>query len=214
MDGSSSQLASVRKEGAPVPKIGGTPREVAWLDYVARAASGDEGAFSLLYRETSPLVYSLALRILGNPADAEEVTVDVYTQVWRTAGKFSAERGSVTAWLVMLARSRSLDRARARGARNRSADPLPATLEIPGHGETPEHLSALEQQRRKVATALQSLPEEQRQALELAYFSDLTHSEMAARLGQPLGTVKTRIRLGMIKLREVLASTGAVTGLI
>jgi len=124
------------------------------------------------------------------------VTVDVYTQIWRSAKSFDAGRGSVISWLVMLTRSRALDRVRSRGAKGCTTEPVPADLEIADQSPNPEKMSVLEQQRQRIRAALLKLPDEQRQALELAYFSGLSHTELASRLGEPLGTVKTRIRLG------------------
>jgi RNA polymerase sigma-70 factor (ECF subfamily) len=148
-------------------------------------------------------VYGTALRVLRNEADAEEVTSDVYSQVWRNATTFDGTRGSVNAWLTMLARSRAIDRLRSR-ARLRKEENLDQAVNIASAGETPERASWLGQQRSLVKRALETLSPEQREAIELAYFSGLTQNELAERLHQPLGTVKTRIRLGMIKLRERL----------
>lgn len=182
-----------------------TPREAAWLEYIRLAARGDESAFASFYDETTTLVYSLAIRLLGNVEDAEEVTLDVYNQVWRIAKSFTTERGSVTAWLMTLARTRSLDRLRARASRQRNVEPIPEQFDPPANTSTPEEESVSSQQRRIMAGAMSQLPAEQRRALELAYFQGLSHSELAEVLGEPLGTVKTRIRLGMMKLRELLA---------
>src|SRR5882724_6056676 len=102
------------------------------------------------YKETSSLVYSVALRILADTADAEEVTVDVYTQIWRSAKSFDAGRGSVISWLVMLTRSRALDRVRSRGAKGCTTEPVPANLEIADESPNPEKMSVLEQQRQRI----------------------------------------------------------------
>lgn len=188
------------------------PREQLWLEYVRAAAAGDESAFTALYDETSPLVYGLAMRMLANVQDAEEVTLDVYGQVWRTARTFSEDRGTVTAWLMTLARSRSLDRIRSRASRQGPLEPLPEQFELPSLSADPEEVSAAAQQRQIVLNALNQLPPEQRRALELAYFHGFSHSELAERLGEPLGTVKTRIRLGMLKLRELLTIATMTSG--
>ena len=149
------------------------------------------------------MVYSVALRILGNEADAEEVTLDVYAQVWRTAAKFTNERGSVNAWLIMLARSRAIDRFRSR-SRSRAEEPVDALMELAGGGPDPEQVSLLAENTDRIRAALQSISPEQREAIELAFFSGYTQSELAEHLGEPLGTVKTRIRLGMMKLKDQL----------
>jgi RNA polymerase sigma-70 factor (ECF subfamily) len=147
----------------------------------------------------------MVLRVLGNVADAEEVTMDVYTQVWKAASGYDISRGSVTAWLITLARSRAIDRVRSRTSRARKETSLPETYDAPATGISPEQETEETQRRRQVMTALSTLPAEQRQAVELAFYSGLTHSELAERLGQPLGTIKTRIRAGMSRLREQLA---------
>ncbi len=179
-------------------------REAAWSEYIRRAATGEQQALASLYDESSHVVYSLALRILGNTADAEEVTLDVYTQVWRSAGKFDSQRAAAATWLMMLARSRAIDRLRSCAVRRTSEEPLPAWAEFADTTERPDEAGAASEQRRFIRAALESLSPEQREAIELAYYSGLSHSELAARLSQPLGTVKTRIRLGMMRLRELL----------
>lgn len=181
------------------------PRENIWLDYIKSAASGDEKAFACLYDETNTMVYGLAMRMLSNVEDAEEVTLDVYNQVWRISKSFDASRGTVTSWLMTLTRTRSLDKLRARSSRQKNIEPMPEQFDAPANVSTPEQQSASAQQRRIVLDALSQLPDDQRKTLELAYFQGLSHSELAAQLGEPLGTVKTRIRLGMMKLRELLA---------
>lgn len=186
-----------------------TAREVLWRDYLGRSAAGDQTALAALYDESSQLVYSVALRLLGDVADAEEVTMDVYTQVWRSAAAYDGSRGTVTAWLIMLARSRAIDRVRSRSSRLQNETVFPETFDLPSGGPTPEHQSEQTQRRRHVTAALQTLPPEQREVVRLAFFAGLTHSELAARLQQPLGTVKTRLRMGMMKLREQLTPLSA-----
>jgi RNA polymerase sigma-70 factor (ECF subfamily) len=199
MNTSKASPAIVALDRAAIPAT----REEQWRSYVRAAADGDSRALASLYDETCSLVYGIALRVLRNEADAEEVTSDVYLQAWRNAATFDAARGSVNAWLTMLARSRSIDRLRVR-SRARKEEALDTVASVPAPGETPESASWLGQQRGCVRAALQCLSPEQREAIELAYFSGLTQSELAERLQQPLGTIKTRIRLGMIKLRERL----------
>ena len=185
------------------PRSRAGDREALWNSYVRRAAAGDQQAFATLYDETSNLVYSVALRILGNEADAEEVALDVYAQVWRTAAKFTNERGSVNAWLIMLARSRAIDRFRSR-KRSRAEESVDALMQLAGGGPNPEQVSLFVENSERIRTALQSISPEQREAIELAFFSGYTQSELAEHLGQPLGTVKIRIRLGMMKLKDQL----------
>lgn len=181
--------------------------EITWNGYIQRAAAGEQQALARLYDDTSHLIYSVVVRILGDQADAEEVTVDVYSQVWRSAGSFDRERGTALGWLTMLARSRALDRLRRRVSRAKYEAPLDAMGEAQSSLDPPEEAAVLAQERRRIAEALDELAPEQRQAIELAYFEGYSHSELAERLGQPLGTIKTRIRLGMQKLRERLRGT-------
>jgi RNA polymerase sigma-70 factor (ECF subfamily) len=169
--------------------------------YVRRIAAADQGALAALYDATNRLIYGMSLRILGNPADAEEVTLDIYTQVWRNAASFDDRRGSVVAWLTTMARSRAIDRLRSGVKRSRREESL----------MEPDSARAVEAPAqpgigREVAAALETLAPEQREAIELAYWYGYSHSELAVRLGQPLGTVKTRIRMGMMKLRSQLGS--------
>ena len=179
-------------------------RESAWKEYVGRAAAGDQSGLAALYDESNSLVYSVALRMLGHREDAEEVTLDVYTQVWRTAANYDPSRGTVAAWLVTQARSRAIDRMRARGGRMEREQPMVKFFDLEVDAPSPEQESEAGQRRRRLLAALATLAPEQREVIQLAFFSDLTHGELASQLGQPLGTVKSRIRLGMIKLREQL----------
>jgi RNA polymerase sigma-70 factor, ECF subfamily len=188
-------------------KPGLAPRamlESAWKEFVGRAAGGDQSGLAALYDESSSLVYSVALRMLGHREDAEEVTLDVYTQVWRTAASYDPSRGTVAAWLITLARSRAVDRMRARGSRMEREQPMVKFFDLEVDAPSPEQESEAGQRRRRLLAALATLAPEQREVIQLAFFSDLTHGELASQLGQPLGTVKSRIRLGMIKLREQL----------
>ncbi len=179
-------------------------RDQHLVSLIGRAAQGDEMALRVLYDETSSLVYSLVMRILRDQFAAEEVTIDVYAQAYRQAPSYDPGRGAPSAWLLMMARSRALDRLRAESRRRNREQPLETAAAIPSTAVDPEAWSAAADQRRAVQAALAVLTPEQRQAIEMAYYSGLSHSEIAARLGQPLGTVKTRIRTGMILLREQL----------
>lgn len=174
--------------------------DAPWEELLARAAQGDSLAFARLYDESSSLVYALVLRILRNEADAEEVTLDVYTQIWRNSGGYRRDRGSARAWMTTLARSRAIDRVRS-GAWSGNSESLDSVAELQAVGLSPEQSSSAVEQRRRVLTALDKLSPEQKQAIVLAYYSGFSQSELAVKLGEPLGTVKTRIRLGLIKLR-------------
>lgn len=183
-------------------------REQDWAALIRQMAEGDQSALAALYDGTSRLIYGLALRILGDPAMAEEVTIEVYMQAWRQAVSYDPGRGTPLAWLLTLARSRAIDRLRSRAEARRREILLEAAMVIPASTVDPEEASEAAERRRLVQTALTTLTPEQREVIELAYFSGLSHSEIAARFGQPLGTVKTRIRLGMMRLRELLAPLG------
>ena len=143
--------------------------ELAFLDYVSRIARGEHDALGFLYDETNRLVYGFAFRILRDPADAEEVTLDVYTQIWRNASSFDPCRGSVLAWLMMLTRSRAIDRLRSSSTRNRHEQPIDSYEKSAGLSNPAFGLE------RAVRIALNSLPPEQREAIELAYFSGYSH---------------------------------------
>jgi RNA polymerase sigma-70 factor (ECF subfamily) len=173
-------------------------------------AAGEDVALGDLYDRYGKMVYALALAILREPADAEEVVVDAFGQAWRQAGSFDATRGSVGAWLATIARSRALDTVRARGRRVRAHERAALLSDeglaapITAAGDDPARGVELIEARRLVSQALAALPGPQRTAIELAYFEGLSQREIAERLAEPLGTVKTRIRSGMEKLRALL----------
>jgi RNA polymerase sigma-70 factor, ECF subfamily len=176
---------------------------------IARAAAGDERAIGPLYERYGSVLYAVAYRIVGQRADAEEVVVEAFAQAWREAARFETGRGSVAGWLTTIARSRALDLVRARSRRDRIT--ASAAADRPEHSPAmsesrPDPAGALDldERSRQVRQALDSLSAPQRRAIELAYFEGLSQSEIAERLQEPLGTVKTRVRLGMQKLRESL----------
>lgn len=173
-----------------------------------RVAGGDREAFAHLYDRHSPQVFGLLVRMIRRRAEAEEMLQEVFLQVWRNAGSYRPEGSTPRGWILMLARSRAIDRLRSSGARERreaaaveGEPPAAPALEPTG----PERLEERER-RERVAGALAALPPEQRRAIECAFFEGLSHREAAERLAEPLGTVKSRILLGMRKLREVLES--------
>jgi len=153
-------------------------------------------------------VYALARRIVLRLEDAEEVVQDVFAQVWRQAHQYRHERASVAGWIVMLARTRAIDRLRARRARPDEDRGVESTAAAPvaAAGPSPEQAALSADDVKRVRTALDTLPENQRALLDLAYYSGLTHAEIAEKTGIPLGTVKTRIRSGMDALRSALQS--------
>jgi len=175
--------------------------ESNWRNLIRRIAAADQGALAALYDTSNRLVYGMVLRVLENAADAEEVTLDIYSQVWRSAARFDGQRGTAVAWLLTIARTRAIDRLRAGGKRASFETPLEGT-DVRAAAVPPVEPGV----GREVAAALASLAPEQREAIELAYWHGYSHSELADRLGQPLGTVKTRIRMGMMKLRAQLGA--------
>lgn len=167
---------------------------------VRRISSGDAEAFAELYDRNANILFALALRILNERRNAEEVLQDVFLQVWRSASSYDQQRGTIRAWLITLTRSRAIDRLRSVRARH------DMTSVDDERGETPQLTDGMTSADRRiyVRRALDELPAEQRTVIEMAYFDGLTQTEIAERLSQPLGTVKTRVRLGMHKLRESL----------
>lgn len=171
----------------------------------------DLTAFSSIYDRYANLVFSVCLRVLRDAQLAEDITQEVFLRVWRSPDRFVATRGRLVTWLVSVARNRAVDEIRLRGRRQRrEAFPHPDGYDGPSTHLEDDPLASvqLQDERRVIREALNTLPAEQRQVIELAYFGGLTQQEIARDLGQPLGTVKTRIRLGMQKLRAVLTAEG------
>jgi len=171
-----------------------------------RVRHGDQDALASLYDRHIRRLYSLAARITPRDADAEEVVQDVFVRVWTLASTYDARRGSVAAWLLVMTRSRALDRLRAQRARPDAgeAPAAPAMEAATAVDDSAEHRLIDAEQAAGVRAALASLTAPQREAIELAYYGGLTHSELAARLQEPLGTVKTRVRSALMKLRDAL----------
>ncbi len=169
---------------------------------ISRVGEGNESSLSELYNSTSRLVYGLAFRILADVTEAEEVTIEVYMQVWNKAVEYDPGRSTPLSWLLMLTRSRAIDRLRSGSKRGRIEDSL--EVDVPSSEINPEEATLVAQRRNLVRDALSKLTPQQRNAIELAYFYGLSQSEIAVKLGQPVGTVKSWMRFGMIKLRELL----------
>src|SRR5262245_5188512 len=190
--------------GSPQDSREQRTRDQDWVALIKRVAAGDQSAIAALYDATSRLVFGLILRVVSDRSTAEEVLLDVYTQVWRQAASYDETRGAPLAWLMTIARTRGIDRLRSGKFDSQKKEPLETIGEVAATTASPEDATAASERRQLVRAALDSLSAEQREVIELAYYSGLSHSEIALKLGQPLGTVKTRTRLGMIKLRDML----------
>jgi RNA polymerase sigma-70 factor (ECF subfamily) len=186
------------------------PAQANDVELLKAIAARDEAALARLYDCYRTILFGLLMRILNNREEAEDVLQEVFLQVWRKAADFDESRGRPFTWLVTLARSRGIDRLRTLAARERVAEA--------GAREVSEEISDAatdafkSEQRGLVSDALAKLPDEQKRPIMLAYFDGLTQSEIATRTGAPLGTVKTRMRTGMIRLRELLAGQGPSFG--
>lgn len=170
-------------------------------------AGGDGTALAELYDRHGRAVYALALRILGDAADAEDLTQDVFTLAWKNAAKYDPARGAVPAWLLVTTRTRAIDRIRSRRVRPQAFggdDDGRRLAAIPDASPSVDTIVASADSAARVRTALASLPGEQRAAIELAYFQGLSHSEIAEQTATPLGTIKTRIRAGLQRLRRAM----------
>lgn len=168
-------------------------------DLIRRVGSQDAQALRALYDGKSSKLMGLLVRLLKSTADAEEVLQETFLEVWRRAPQYDERRGSVTGWIVIMARTRALDRLRSRSAT--SHQPSDVTVEPVS---VPIELAEQRQDRQRINAALAALPAEQREAIELAYYDGLTQREISERTGQPLGTIKTRVRLGLRKLSDTL----------
>jgi len=177
--------------------------EKEWIALVQSIGRGDQLALHALYAQMHRIVFTLIMRITGNRETAEELTIDVFHDVWRRAPTYSPEGGSVVGWILNQARSRAIDRLRFDQRKKRvnqyTDDPPAVTAE-----RSPQEALDVREQGRLLRHALEALTPQERQAIETAFFSELTYNEVAARLDQPVGTVKTRIRSGLSKLRQLL----------
>jgi len=179
-----------------VPSAPKNPDESA---LIARIRAGDESAMADLYDRYSGIVYGVALRVLGNATAAEDVLQEVFLQLWRNPQAFDAERGRLPAWLAVITRNRAIDHLRKRPPEDDIEDLAIST------GVNLENAAAQKQAVDKVRGVLAQLPAGQRRLMELAFFEGMTHSEIAEKTGEPLGTIKTRIRSGLLVLRKAFA---------
>ena len=176
---------------------------------VEQMAQGRQDALARLYDETSSMLNGLLLRILERPEDAEEVLLDVYMKAWKYAARYTDKRGSVQAWLMIMARNAAIDRIRQKRAQPKTLAFEPeSTPEPESTDASPEEQTAERERRRRVQLVLNELPPEQREVVELAFYGGLTHAELAERLREPLGTIKSRIRMGLMRLRGLIEEPG------
>lgn len=197
--------------GAPVDGEVGVPTlaEASDADLIGRAATGEARALEVLYDRYSGVVFSFALRLLGDRQLAEEVLQEAFFRAWRQGGDFSVQRGSFVTWLLSITHNLAIDEIRKRKRRPQKADSEEPELILAGIADTSAGADVedevwLGSLRETVLAALKELPPPQREAIELAYYQGLTQREIAETLGEPLGTIKTRMRLGLQKLREAL----------
>ena len=202
-----STMALLALNGPPVRQRTGQNRDLAHLSdeaLVALLARGDEGALAELYDRFGAVSFGLALRVVRDAALAEDAVQEAFLTVWRTASRFVAERGKARTWILTLVHRRAVDVVRRE--QTRRTDPLKEQPE--SGGRTAEEEAWLRLERTRVQEALKRLPDQQREAIELAYYGGFTQSELADRLGEPLGTVKSRMFTGLSRLRELLEETG------
>lgn len=174
-------------------------------ELIRRMASKDSTALDGFYTRYNRLAFTLVFRIVGIREDAEDVLVDVFWQVWQQASRYDSSRGKPVAWLLTIARTRAIDCLRSSGRRNAGSEAVETAQANPAISSSSEtDTFVLADTRQAVRDALQTLPEQQRVPLEMAYFQGMSHTEIAAALGQPLGTVKDRVRNGMMHLRKRL----------
>lgn len=188
----------------PLSLIEPNLRNKQLAELISQIASQDQEAMSTLYDTTNRLVYGLLLRILNDHATAEEVLLDVFTQVWRQASRYDGTRGGPMAWITTIARSRAIDRLRSGKQELQREESLETVVQYAASDNVEEDVANAEM-RAIIQKAMELLTPEQREVIELAYYSGMSQSEIALKLNQPLGTVKTRTRIGMMRLREALS---------
>ncbi len=179
-------------------------------ELAAQLATGDTQALELLYERYGSLAYSVSVRVLGDPGKAEDVVQDVFLKLWNSAARFDSGKGSLRTWLMTSVRNRSIDYLRGRGAHERVEKEIPDYVEASGGGSDPWREVAAGMERDAVRKAIDTLPPEQRQAVELAYFGGYSHREISEMIRVPLSTVKGRMRLALEKLHSYLQGRGFV----
>ena len=194
-----------RHAAAPTDSAAANDPQLALIQRVGR---GDQAAFADLYDSIAPLVHGVVLKVVRDPSQAEEVVQEVFVELWRVAPRFDPARGTVTSWVATIAHRRAVDRVRSEQAARNRVERESTRVERP-HDDVADNVVAVDQSqfdRRRVRRALDRLTSMQREAVELAYFSGYTYREVAVLLDVPEGTVKTRIRDGMIRLRDELGA--------
>jgi len=184
-----------------------TPQQQSDCEMLAQVAKSDQHAFAQLYDRLSGPLYSLAMRMLGDSSEAQDTLQEVFLQIWRRASSYDAAQSSVFSWAVLMTRSRVIDRLRRRDRRLRvivasTDDAQPDVASAASQEANAADTVGRSEEAMRARLSLKRLPAEQRQAIELAFFNDLTHQEIAAHLGEPLGTIKARIRRGLLKLKD------------
>ncbi len=183
-----------------------------WNPLISQIATGDPAALSELHAQAERYVTTIVARVVRNEAETEEVVNDVFQQVWKLAKHYDPVRCNAHSWIAMMARSRALDRWRTVASRTRLVETQEHLPEHPtAPASSPENLAVDRQTSHSIRSSLEQLPPEQREAIQLAFFEGLSHADVAERSGLPLGTVKTRIRLGLLKLREQLPVSRPIT---
>jgi len=196
-------IMSAFSPGQPASGENAAPNQPDLAALLRASARGDERAFAELYDATSRRLYGLVVRVVRDPAQSEEVAQEAYLEIWRSCARFDADRGSAMSWMMTIAHRKAVDRVRSAEAASRREQTYESTTRDRAYDVTAEQVERdLDSQR--VRRALESLTETQRGAVQLAYFGGYTHTEVAALLGIPLGTAKTRIRDGLIRLRDTL----------
>lgn len=185
------------------PSLPRESRGASWPSLIVSIAAGDDAALSQFYDETRQVVYGVILRIVSLPAVAEEVTMDVYLQVWRQACRYQVERGSVLSWLMLLARSRALDRLRSESVTASTiSDVFTDDFDIVDQRQRPDTQAQVRQTQIRLSHLLLDLPTEQRQVILLSFYEGMSHIQISERLKLPLGTVKSRIRSAIGRFRQ------------
>src|SRR5215471_17389113 len=185
-------------------RLADDPESKFEVSLISRIADGDESAFAALYQRLSSSLYGLAYRMMNDAKEAEDVLQEGFTYIWRRAGSYDPTRSTPFAWAVMIVRNKAIDRLRVRQRGERLRERVEQQSVGQERDESSAEEPALRERSAVVRSALEQIPREQREALELAFFGGLTHEEIAERLTTPLGTIKARIRRGLLKLREFL----------